>query len=166
MASMITIVSTNSSLFSVILFVSILVLTGLISAIVLFISMNPSERIIKKTFQNYNTDFIFFYRKATAYRLLFNAHTFISTALKISNACTTFIVVYCAMVGENYILLFSMLSALGNVIALTIPFESYAKIYVEASRELERALLGDNVTQQTLLNAYNKAEEIIQNKFM
>lgn len=166
MTAMTTIVLTNSSLLSVILFISMLVLTGLVCAIVLFVSMNPSERIIKKSFQNYNTTFFFFYQKATAYRLLFNAHTFISTALKISNACTTFIVVYCAMVDESYILLFSMLSALGNVIALTIPFEGYAKMYVEASRELERALLDDNATQQTLLNAYNRAEEIIQNKFM
>lgn len=65
--------------------------------------------------------------KATAYRMLFNTHVFLSNTIKVFNACTTFIIVYCAMIDETYILLFSMLSALSSVIMLTIPFESYSR---------------------------------------
>lgn len=161
-----SITTANSSVTSVKWFVLIMIIVGIMCTIILFISTKPPERIVQKYYPNYDKQYSFFYRKATAYRMLFNTHVFLSNTLKIVNACTTFIVVYCAMIDETYLLLFSMLSALSSVVMLTIPFEIYAKVYVDAARKLENAIQAENISQQLLLNAYNEAEKIIQEKFM
>ena len=163
-----TIVSSapSKSLISVILFVGLMSAIGIVCAVMILVSTKPPKKTVEKYYENFNNDFYFFYMKATAYRMLFNTHTLFSNTLKIANACTTFIIVYCAMIDETYILLFSMLSALGNVIALTIPFETYARIYVEAARELENAIQSEDISKQLLLDAYNRAEKNIKDNFM
>lgn len=82
----------------------------------------------------------------------------------------TFIVVYCAMADNRFILLFSLITAICEVVLLNIPLESYSKMYVQAARKLEYILNNsDNLQEPELtkaLNAaYQEAEKIIEENF-
>lgn len=141
--------------------------------ILLIISSYPFKIIIK-TIHKYpilNLEkYYFFYQKATAYRLLFNTNLTFSILTKIIGTTTTFITVYCAIDNNSYILLFSLITAICEVISLTIPTDKYSKMYVQAARKLEYVLNNaDNLQEPDLIkalsHAYQEAEKIIEENF-
>lgn len=114
--------------------------------------------------------YYFYYQKATAYRLLFMNHLIFSKILKVLSTMSTFIVVYCAMANNQFLLLFSLLTAICEVISLSMPIETYSKMYVQAARKLEYVLNNDTNLQEpeltkALNNAYKEAEKIIEENF-
>lgn len=114
--------------------------------------------------------YYFYYQKATAYRLLFSVHLIFDKLIKISNITSTFITLYCAVDNNDFILLFSMISAVSAAIALTIPSEMYSKLYVQAARKLEYILNNGTKFQEPELSiklneAYQEAESIIEKNF-
>lgn len=114
--------------------------------------------------------YYFYYQKATAYRLLFIVHLLLDKTMKILSATASFITVYCAIDNNDFILLFSLIAAMCELVTLSIPANTYSKIYVQAARKLEYALYnGDDVMElelsQKLDNAYQEAEKIIEDGF-
>ncbi len=155
------------------IFIILVAITASIMVILLIISSYPFKFLIKivhkypiLNFEKY----YFFYQKATAYRLLFNVNLTFSILLKIIGTTTTFITVYCAIDNNSFILLFSLITAICEVVSLTIPTDKYSKIYVQAARKLEYVLNnGDNLQEpeltKTLNHAYQEAEKIIEENF-
>lgn len=83
---------------------------------------------------------------------------------------STFIVVYCAMANNQFLLLFSLLTAICEVISLSMPIETYSKMYVQAARKLEYILNNDENLEEPELTkalniAYQEAEKIIEENF-
>lgn len=158
---------------TIIVFITIVAFVGVITAISLCISSYPFEKLIKIVFKHPNLDlnkYYFYYQKATAYRLLFINHLIFSKTLKVLSTMSTFIVVYCAMANSDFILLFSLLTAICEVISLSIPVETYSKIYVQAARKLEYILNNSDELQEPDLTkalnlAYQEAEKIIEEGF-
>lgn len=154
-------------------FLIIVISIGAIVAIFLSIFSYPSKKLVNILYKYPQNDikrYYFYYQKATAYRLLFITHLIFSKIIKILSATATFITVYCAMDNNEFILLFSLLAAICEVISLTIPTEEYSKMYVCAARKLEYILNVendlDNEKLGKLLNiAYQEAEKIIEDNF-
>lgn len=83
----------------------------------------------------------------------------------------TFITIYCAIdENQEYIVLFSMIAAISQVIALTIPTQKYAKVFVEAARMLEYELNKEyndfKEKKENLNGVYKKAEELISKEYL
>lgn len=139
----------------------------------MYTSTYPSKKRVNKIFEHQLLDlekYYFYYQKATAYRLLFINLLLFSKILKVLSTMPTFIVVYCAMADNRFILLFSLITAICEVVLLNIPLESYSKMYVQAARKLEYILNNsDNLQEPELtkaLNAaYQEAEKIIEENF-
>ena len=128
---------------TIVLFVIIVAFVGIYVAVSLYTSAYPSEKRIRKIFKHpvLNLEkYYFYYQKATAYRLLFINNLIFSKILKVLSTMSTFIVVYCAMANNQFLLLFSLITAICEVISLTIPIETYSKMYVQAARRLEYIL--------------------------
>lgn len=128
------------------------------------------NKIHKKEEEEINT-YYFYYQKATAYRLLFSFHTIFDYTLKIVGSAMTFITIYCAIdENQEYIVLFSMIAAISQVIALTIPTQKYAKVFVEAARMLEYELNKEyndfKEKKENLNGVYKKAEELISKEYL
>lgn len=162
---------TNDTIFLFIIIV--VVIFGLVFGGSLIVSTYPSKFFVQRLHQHPMLDintFYFYYQKVTAYRMLFSIHTIFTNTFKILGSTTTFITVYCAVDSNDYILLFSLISAMCQVVTLLIPTDKYAKIYVEAARILESELNSihrdDNEAKEKLKEAYEKAEEIIQKDFV
>lgn len=158
---------------TIILFIIIVAVVGIFTAISLYFSSYPSKRRINRIFKYPVLDlekYYFYYQKATAYRLLFINHLIFSKILKVLSTMSTFIVVYCAMASNQFILLFSLITAICEVISLSMPIEAYSKMYVQAARKLEYVLNNDNNLQELELTkalsaAYQEAEKIIEENF-
>lgn len=158
---------------TIIIFIIIVVSVGILTAITLCISSYPFNRLVKMVFKYPVLElekYYFYYQKATACRLLFMNHLIFSKTLKVLSTMSTFIVVYCAMANNQFLLLFSLLTAICEVISLTIPFESYSKMYVQAARKLEYILNNDENLEEPKLTkalntAYQEAEKIIEENF-
>lgn len=155
------------------IFIIIVAIIVSLMVILLIISSYPF-RIIINTMHKYPTldlkKYYFFYQKTTAYRLLFNVNLAFSMMLKIIGTTTTFITIYCAIDNNTFILLFSLITAICEVVSLTIPTDKYSKVYVQAARKLEYVLNnGDNLQESELTrmlnSAYKEAEKIIEENF-
>lgn len=91
------------------IFIIIVATLGAFFGIWIFISVHPRERWIKMMHKHPVLDmdkYYFYYQKATAYRMLFAMHTFFTNTFKVLGATMTFITVYCAIDGNNYITIF------------------------------------------------------------
>ena len=71
---------------------------------------------------------------------------------------STFIVLYCAMANNQFLLLFSLITAI---------IETYSKMYVQAARKLEYVLNNDDNLEEleltkVLNKAYQEVEKIIE----
>ena len=158
---------------TIIVFITIVVSVGILKAITLCISYYPFKRLVNIVFKHPVLElekYYFYYQKATAYRLLFMNHLIFSKILKVLSTMSTFIVVYCAMANNEFILLFSLLTAICEVISLSMPIELYSKMYVRAARKMEYVLNNDNNLQEpeltkALSTAYQEAEKIIEENF-
>lgn len=158
---------------TIILFIIIVASVGILTAITLCISSYPFKKLVKIVFKYPVLDlekYYFYYQKATAYRLLFMNHLIFSKILKVLSTMSTFIVVYCAMANNQFLLLFSLLTAICKVISLSMPIETYSKMYVQAARKLEYILNNDENLEEPELTkalniAYQEAEKIIEENF-
>lgn len=158
---------------TIILFIIIVAFIGILAAITLCISSYPSKGLVNIVFKYPRLnlkDYYFYYQKATAYRLLFMNHLIFSKILKVLSTMSTFIVVYCAMANNQFLLLFSLITAICEVISLNMPIETYSKMYVQAARKLEYVLNNDKNLQEpelikALNAAYQEAEKIIEDDF-
>lgn len=158
---------------TIIVFVIIVAVVGIYTAISLYTSSYPSKKRVDKIFKYPKLDlekYYFYYQKATAYRFLFINNLIFSKILKVLSTMSTFIVVYCAMANNQFILLFSLITAVCEVISLSMPIETYSKMYVQAARKLEYVLNNDADLREpeltkTLSNAYQEAEKIIEDNF-
>ena len=158
---------------TIIVFVIIVAVVGIYTAISLYTSAYPSKKRVDKIFKYPKLDlenYYFYYQKATAYRFLFINNLIFSKILKVLSTMSTFIVVYCAMANNQFILLFSLITAVCEVISLSMPIETYSKMYVQAARKLEYVLNNDANLQEpeltkALSNAYQEAEKIIEENF-
>lgn len=154
-------------------FFIIVVSIGVSTAIFLCIFSYPFKILVKTIHKYPKHDlekYYFYYQKAAAYRLLFITHLIFSKIMKILSAASTFVTVYCAIDDNDFILLFSLIAAMCEVISLTMPTETYSKMHVQAARKLEYVLNnGDNLQDQDfaqMLNtAYQEAEKIIEENF-
>ncbi len=154
-------------------FIIIVASVGIFFQILLSMSSYPFKKFISIMYKypKLNLEqYYFYYQKATAYRMLYMAHILFGKTLKILSVTATFITVYCAVDNNDFILLFSLIAAMCEVILLSIPVDTYSKIYVKAARKLEYVLNnGDNIQEPELsreLNStYQEAEEIIEKGF-
>lgn len=92
---------------TIIIFIIIVVSVGILTAITLCISSYPFKRLVKMVFKYPVLElekYYFYYQKATAYRLLFINLLLFSKILKVLSTMPTFIVVYCAMADNRFIL--------------------------------------------------------------
>lgn len=159
--------------FTIILFIIVVAIAGIYTAISLYTSAYPSKKRVNKIFKHPVLDlekYYFYYQKAAAYRLLFGNHILFSKVLKVLSTMSTFIVVYCAMANNQFLLLFSLITAICEVISLNIPLEKYSKMYVQAARKLEYVLINETNLQEpdlikALSNAYKEAEKIVEENF-
>ena len=154
-------------------FIIIVASVGIFFQILLTISSYPLKKLIGiiHKYPRLNLEqYYFYYQKATAYRLLYIVHLLFGKTMKILSATATFITVYCAIDNNDFILLFSLIAAMCEVVTLSMPVDTYSKIYVQAARKLEYVLNnGDNVQEpelsKVLNNTYQEAEKIIENGF-
>lgn len=156
-------------------FVLIVAISSLIIMAALLVATYPVKYIVKIVFGNPKLDlmkYYFYYQKATAYRMLFIVHTFINNACIVVGAMATFITTYCAVKNNNYVILYSLIAALCQVISLTIPSQTYMRVYVQSARIMEYALNDnyDNCSETEIYKklelAYEKAEDLIAKDFV
>lgn len=154
-------------------FILIVVSVGIFFQILLAISSYPFKKLIYIVYKYPRLDieyYYFYYQKATAYRLLFLVHELFRKTIKISNSTSTFITVYCIIENNNFNLLFSLIAAICELISLSMPINTYSKIYSQAARKLEFALNnGDNIQEpelsKKLNDTYKEVEQIIEDNF-
>lgn len=158
---------------TIIVFIIIVAVFGLSYGLGIIISTYPAKfliNIMHKTPMLDINKYYFYYQKATAYRMLFIIHTGFANTFKVLGTTTTFITVYCAIDSNDYILLFSLITAICQVVALIIPSDKYMRIFAEGARLLEYELITEHPDEkaafQDLKQAYEKAEEIISKDFV
>ena len=158
---------------TILVFIVIVALFGIFFGVGITISTYPGQcwiKLIHKEPMHELNKYYFYYQKATAYRMLFMIHTIFSNTVKITGTTTTFITVYCAIDSNDFILLFSLITAMCQVIALLIPIDKYAKIFAESARLLEYELVteyaDEQMTKEKLKEAYINAEKIISQDFV
>lgn len=158
---------------TIIAFLTFVCIIGASYLVLLLISSFPFKKLISVMHKHPRFElekYYFYYQKATAYRLLYTTHLFFEKAIKIISSAATFITVYCAIDNNAFILLFSLIVAMSEIFLLSIPLDTYSRIYVQAARKLEYVLNeGDDIKEpelsKKLNNAYMEAEKIIENGF-
>lgn len=158
---------------TIILFLIIIFIFSLLFGISSLIAGYPNKRMVNKIYKRRIEDienYYFYYEKATAYRMLFSIDLFFSNFIKLSGFISTLITVYCVMDKNDFILLFSLISAICQVVMMNMPIDKYAKIYVEAARALEYELnkeYENNEEKIKILNdTYKKIEETISKEYL
>lgn len=158
---------------TIVIFITLIFILGIFFGIASLMAGYPCQYFIKVIFKKRKEDieeYYFYYQKATAYRMLFSIDLFFSNIIKIAGFVSTFITVYCVVDKNDYTLLFSLISAMCQVILTNMPLDKYAKIYVEAARMLEYELNKecDNIKEKkkNLNNVYKEAEDMISREYL
>lgn len=158
---------------TILVFIIIVAVFGVFYGLGIIISTYPGKFLITLIHKSPMLDinrYYFYYQRATGYRMLFIMHTIFANTFKILGTTTTFITVYCAINSKEYILLFSLITAMCQVITLLVPMDKFVKIYVESARILEYELLSEHATEtearEKLKKAYEKAEGIISKDYV
>ena len=158
---------------TILVFIIIVAAFGIFYGLGIIFSTYPRKFLINMIHKNPTlnmNDYYFYYQKAAAYRMLFIVHTAFANVFKIMGTTTTFITVYCAIDSNDYILLFSLITAICQVVALLVPSDKYMRIFAESARLLEYELIAEHpdesTTKQKLKQAYERAEEIISKDFV
>lgn len=152
---------------TIIAFIIIVAMIAIVYGIKIADSTFPRKSSVKKMYKH-ATDidkYYYYYERGTEYWKLFMVHTGFSNAIKIIGSTTTFITVYCAIDGNDFILLFLLITAMCQVIALMVPIDKFIKTYVEAARIMQYELLveheNENERRKKLREAFIEAEEHI-----
>lgn len=156
--------TTNVTIFAFIMFVAAF---AILYGIKIAYSTFPRRSSVKKMYK-YAKDideYYYYYERGTEYWKLFMVHTGFSNAIKILGSTTTFITVYCAIYKNDFILLFSLITAICQVITLVVPIDRFGKTYVEAARIMQYELIAEHKHEierrEKLREAFMKAEETI-----
>lgn len=150
------------------IFCIIVISFTIISIIVVLISTYPPKFIVKNFNKNsiYEIDkYYFYYRKATAYRMLFSGFSIFNSAMQILSIASTFITIYIAIKDSDYVILAALISATCQVANLLLQPTKYIKAFSDAALVMEYSLnkhgLSEEETYNEFLNAYQNAERII-----
>ena len=127
----------------------------------------PKKSSVEKMYERADDidEYLYYYQRGTEYWKLFMVHTFFSNLIKILGSTTTFITVYCAIAGNGFILLFSLITAMCQVVTLVVPIDKFDKTYVRAARIMQFELLAEHKSKKErrkkLRKAFMRAEKYI-----
>lgn len=155
------------------LFVLIVSVCSILFGFLSLIAGYPCKKMVYKLYKRNNEDlenYYFYYEKATAYRMLFSLFLFFNNFIKLAGFISTFVTVYCVVDKNDYILFFSLISAICQVVLMNMPIDKYAKTYVEAARMLEYELNKDydnlKEKKENLNIVYKEAEDLISREYL
>lgn len=174
----------NSMIIVIIIFLMVDAVIALPYGLAITISTYPGKFWIKKIYKNPILDddtLYLYYQRATGYRMLFMVHTFFKNVIKVVGLASLFITVYFAVVNSSHkyavVTLFSLITAMCQVIELLVPMDKFIQIYTKAARILEydmylahAGIKGEYMNKITayekLREAYIKAEEYIGREYI
>lgn len=149
-------------------FIAIVAFIAITYGILIVGSTFPNKYSVKRMYKNAILDidkYFYYYQRGAEYWKLFMVHTFFSNAIRILGSTMTFITVYCAIDGNEYILLCSLITAMCQVVTMMVPIDKFVKTYVEAARIMQYELLAEHdneiETKRKLREAFIQAEEHI-----
>lgn len=154
---------------TIIVFMIVVAVIAISYGINIATSTFPRKSSVKKMYKHAKDidQYLYYYQRGTEYWKLFMVHTFFSNLIKILGSTTTFITVYCAINdnAKDFILLFSLITAMCQVMTLVVPIDRFDKTYVKAARIMQYELLAEHNSKKErrkkLRKAFMKAEEYI-----